>query len=211
MPRRSTTSAGEELAALREQYAAELDRVRELEVALERARLEVEEASRAVTDGYAAEDEKAVREAREREQSAVETVTELEGQLAGAVVRAERAGQRVDEFQNERAHDLLAEAEAAARETTLNLRRAAEDTARFWRQYKQHRNAIQMLVARIEPGLGGVNGPASTCALERELHELERGLKRGDELAAPLPRWAGRAWRKQENTTAKRLQKERAA
>jgi hypothetical protein len=211
MSRRSKTTAGEELAGLRERYAAEHGRVRELEVALERARLEVEEASRAITDGYAAEDEQAVREAREREHEAVETVAELEGQLAGAVVRTERAGQRVDEFQTERARDLLAEAEAAARETTAELAHAAEETVRLWRGYKADRSRIQEIVNRIEPGLGQVNGPPSSCAWERELTELERGLKRGDELEPPLPRWQGRAWRRQENTTAKRLHAERAA
>jgi hypothetical protein len=211
MPRRSKMTAGEELAALHERYAAELGRSRELEVALERARLEVEGASRAITDGYASEDEQAVREAREREQSAVETVAELEGQLAGAVARTERAGQRVDEFQTERARDLLAEAEHAARETTIELRRTAHETVRAWRQYKADRARIQEIVNRLEAGLGQVNGPASTCSWERELHELERGLKRGDELEPPLPRWQGRAWRRQENATAKRLHAERAA
>jgi hypothetical protein len=163
MPRRSKTTAGEELAALRERYAAELGRSRELEVALERARLEVDGASRAITDGYASEDEQAVREAREREQSAVETVAELEGQLAGAVVRTERAGQRVDEFQTERARDLLVEAEHAARETTIELRRTAHETVRAWHQYKADRARIQEIVNRLEPGLGQVNGPASTA------------------------------------------------
>jgi hypothetical protein len=37
MPRKNKVSAGDELAALRQQYAAEHGRVRELEVALERA------------------------------------------------------------------------------------------------------------------------------------------------------------------------------
>jgi hypothetical protein len=211
MPRRSKVSANEELAALREQYAAEHGRVRGLEVALERAKQEAEEASRAVTDGYAAEDEKAVAEAREREHQAAETVSELEGQLAGAVVRAERAGRAVDEFQTERARDLLSEAEAAARETTLNLRRAAEDTARFWRQYKQDRNAILQLVNRLEPGAGQVNGPPSNCAWKAQLADLERALRLGEELEPPLPRWSGRAWRRQEDATARRLHEERAA
>jgi hypothetical protein len=210
MPRKNKVSAGDELAALRQQYAAEHGRVRELEVALERAKVEVEEAGRAVANAYASEDAQSITKAREREQSAVETVTEIEGQLAGAVVRTELAGQRVDEFQAERARDLLSEAESAARETTANLRRAAEDTARYWRQYKQDRNAIQMLVNRIQPGMS-TNGPPSTCAWERELHDLERALRLGEELEAPLPRWSGQAWRRQEDATARRLQKERAA
>ena len=211
MPRRSKASAGEEVASLREQYAAEHGRTRELEVALERARLEVEEAGAAVADGYAAEDEQAVREARERERSAAEAVTELEGQLAGAVIRAERAGRAVDEFQTERARDLLVEAERAARETTAELARFAYETVKTWGRYKADRSRVQEIVNRIEPGLGQVNGPPSTCAWERELHELERRFKRGDQLEAPLPRWHGRAWRSQENATAKRLHKERAA
>jgi hypothetical protein len=209
MSRRSKTTAGEELAGLRERYAAEHGRVRELEVALERARLEVEEASRAITDGYAAEDEPAVREARKREHEAVETVAELEGQLAGALVRTERAGQRVDEFQTERARDLLVEAEHAARETTIDLQRTAHETVRAWRQYKADRARIQEIVSRLEPGSGQVNGPPSTCFWERELADLERALRRGDELEPPLPRWSGRAWRRSEDAAVRRLREER--
>jgi hypothetical protein len=211
MPRKAETTANEELAALRQQYAAEHGRVRELEVALERAKAEVEEAAHAVANAYASEDAQSITKAREREQSAAETVSELEGQLAGTVVRAERAGQAVDEFQTERARDLLSEAEAAARETTIELQRAAEDTVRFWRQYKQDRNAVLQLVNRVEPGAGQVNGPPSNCAWEAQLADLERALRLGEELEPPLPRWSGRAWRRQEDATARRLHEERAA
>jgi hypothetical protein len=105
--------------------------------------------------------------------------------------------------------DLLGEAEDAARETTLNLQRAAHETGRLWRQYKADREAIQRLVNRAEPGAGQVNGPPAACAWERELHELERALKRGDDLEPPLARWLGRDWRRQENAAARRLREER--
>jgi hypothetical protein len=184
-------------------------RVHELEVELEQATLAVEEAGRTITDGYAAEDEQAVREARKRERAAVEKLEDLEHRLAGAAIRAERAGERVDAFQTERAGDLLSEAEDAARDTTADLRRAVQETVRIRRQYKQDRTAIQQLVNRIEPGAGQVNGPLSSCAWERELADLERGLKRGDDLEPPLPRWHGKVWRQQEDEAARRLRSER--
>jgi Fic family protein len=184
-------------------------RVHELEVELEQATLAVEEAGRTITDGYAAEDEQAVREARKRERAAVEKLEDLEHRLAGAAIRAERAGERVDVFQTERAGDLLSEAEDAARDTTADLRRAVQETVRIRRQYKQDRTAIQQLVNRIEPGAGQVNGPPSSCAWERELADLERGLKRGDDLEPPLPRWHGKVWRRQEDEAARRLRSER--
>jgi hypothetical protein len=208
---KSKTTAHGELDQLQQQYAQEHTRVRELEAELEAAKFDVERASREIADGYAVDDDRAVTEARRREHQAVERVRELQHRLNGAVIRAERAGERVDAFGQERAQDLLAEAEAAARETTIELQRAAHETVRVWRRYKADRARIQEIVNRLEPGLGQVNGPASTCSWERELHELERGLKRGDELEPPLPRWQGRAWRRQENTTAKRLHAERAA
>jgi hypothetical protein len=62
---------------------------------------------------------------------------------------------------------------------------------------------------RIEPGAGQVNGPPSSCAWERELADLERGLKRGDDLEPPLPRWHGKVWRRQEDEAARRLRSER--
>jgi Fic family protein len=184
-------------------------RVHELEVELEQATLAVEEAGLTITDGYAAEDEQAVREARKRERAAVEKLEDLEHRLAGAAIRAERAGERVDVFQTERAGDLLSEAEDAARDTTADLRRAVQETVRIRRQYKQDRTAIQQLVNRIEPGAGQVNGPPSSCAWERELADLERGLKRGDDLEPPLPRWHGKVWRRQEDEAARRLRSER--
>jgi hypothetical protein len=207
MPRRSAQA---ELDGLRQELLAQENvRVREFEAEVAAAKAEVEEAGRAVTDSYAAENEKAMREARKRERAAVEKLEDLQHRLAGAVIRAERAGQRVDAFQTERAEDLLGEAEDAARETTLNLQRAAQETVRFWRQYRQDREAIQRLVNRAAPGAGQVNGPPSTCGWEAELHELERALKRGDDLAPPLARWLGRDWRRQEDETARRLRGER--
>lgn len=208
--RRSKRSAHAELDQVGQEYVQEQARVREFQVELEAARAEVEGASRAITDGYAAEDEQAVREARKREQSAVEKLEDLRHRLDGAVIRTERAGQRVDAFQTERAGDLLSEAEDAARETTLKLRRAAHETVRGFRQYKADRQRIQELVNRVEPGAGQVNGPPPSCAWERELHELERALRGGSELEPPLPRWYGRTWRRQEDEVAKRLRSERA-
>jgi len=208
--RRSKRSAHADLDQVRQEYVQEHARVRKFQVELEAAKAEVEGARRAITDGYAAEDEQAVGEARKREQSAVAKLEDLRHRLDGAVIRSERAEQRVDAFQTERAGDLLSEAEDAARETTLNLRRAAQETVRFWRQYKQGREAIQQLVNRVEPGAGQVNGPPSNCAWEPELHELERALRGGSELEPPLPRWYGQTWRRQEDEAAERLRSERA-
>jgi hypothetical protein len=79
---------------------------------------------------------------------------------------------------------------------------------RHWRQYKQDREAIQRLVNRVEPGAGQVNGPPPSCAWERELYELERALKRGDDLRRRWPAGSG-DWRRQEDEAARRLRGER--
>jgi hypothetical protein len=139
MPRRSAQA---ELDGLRQELLAQENvRVREFEAEVAAAKAEVEEAGRAVTDSYAAENEKAMREARKRERAAVEKLEDLQHRLAGAVIRAERAGQRVDAFQTERAEDLLGEAEDAARETTLNP--AARSTG------------DRPLLASVQAGQGG--------------------------------------------------------
>jgi hypothetical protein len=206
---RSKTTAHGELDQLQQQYAQEHTRVRELEAELEAGKFDVERASREIADGYAVDDERAVTEARERQHQAVERVRELQHRLNGAVIRAERAGERMDAFRQERAQDLLAEAEADARRTTDELQRAVRQAIHLWRAYKRDRSRIQQLVSAIEPGAGQVNGPPSNCSWERELADLERALRGGDELEPPLPRWHGRAWRRQEEDAAKRLREKR--
>jgi hypothetical protein len=201
--------AHDELDQLRQEAASERVKVRDADLALAAAKVEVEDAGRAITDGYAEEDPEAVRAARERERDAVEKLEDAQHRLDGAVRRLERVETELRTFESERAPELLAEVESAARETTADLQRAAQETVRIWLQYKENRNAIQQLVNRIEPGAGQVNGPPSACAWERELAELERGLRRGDDLEPPLPRWAGRAWRRQEDEVARRLRSER--
>jgi hypothetical protein len=139
--------------------------VRDADLALAAAKVEVEDAGRAVTDGYAAEDQEAVRAAREREQSAVEKLEDAQHRLDGAVVRLEGVEAELRTFESERAPELLAEAEDAAHETTADLQRAAHEAVRLWREYKENRNAIQQLVNRIEPGAGQVNGPPAKLCL----------------------------------------------
>jgi hypothetical protein len=206
---KSKTTAHGELDQLRQQYAQEHTRVRELEAELGAAKFDVERVSHEIADGYAVDDERAVTEARKREHQAVERVRELQHRLNGAVIRAERAGERVDAFRQERAQDLLAEAEADARRTTDELQRAVREAIRLWRGYKGDRSRIQQLVSAIEAGAGQVNGPPSSCSWERELSDLERALRRGDELEPPLPRWSGRAWRRSEDAAVRRLREER--
>jgi hypothetical protein len=204
-----TRRVHDELDQLRQEAAGERVKVRDADLALAAAKVEVEDAGRAITDGYAAEDQEAVRAARDREREAVEKLEDAQHRLDGAVLRLERVEAELRTFESERAPELRVEAEDAARETTLQLRRAAEETMRHWRQYKQDRTAIQQLVNLIEPGAGQLNGPPSNCAWERELAELERGLRGGDDLEPPLPRWHGKVWRRRENETAERLRSER--
>jgi hypothetical protein len=206
---RKERRAHDELDALRDKAASERVKVRDAELALAAAKAEVEDTGRAVVDGYAAEDQHAVRAAREREHEAVEKFEDAQHRLDGAVLRLERVETELRTFESERAPEPLAEAEASARTTTLALQRAATETARAFHQYRADRERIQQLVNAIEPGAGQVNGPPSTCSWERELGELARALRLSEELEPPLPRWYGRAWRRQEDEVAKRLRSER--
>jgi hypothetical protein len=82
--------AHDELDALRQAAASERAKVRDADIQLEAAKVKVEDAGRAVVDGYAAEDHEAVAKAREREREAVEKLQDRQHQLDGAVLRLER-------------------------------------------------------------------------------------------------------------------------
>jgi hypothetical protein len=209
MPRGKQPTAHDELARLRDEAARANVNIRELSVEYERAKAVVDSAAGDLREAYAGEDDGQVRAARAELEAAEAAVVERSHRVGGAQLRAERAAEAVQRLERERAGDLLAEAEASATENTLALQRSVAETIRGWRQYKLDRSRIQELVARIEPGQGATNGPPSNCSWERELADLERALRGGDELEPPLPRWHGRAWRRQEEDAAKRLREER--
>jgi hypothetical protein len=76
------------LDELRQAAANERMKQRELVAALEAAKAEVEQASAAIADGYAAEDERAVTQARKTEEAAVADVRELQHRVDGAALRS---------------------------------------------------------------------------------------------------------------------------
>jgi hypothetical protein len=121
MATRPRKTAHAELDELRQLAAAERIKRRDLEAQLAAAELDVEQRSAAVTDGYAAEDQRAVARARKGEQQAAAKASELHHQVDGAGLRVERAQADIDSFERGHARDLLAERERSARTVTLEL------------------------------------------------------------------------------------------
>jgi hypothetical protein len=207
MPRNKTAHA--QLDELRQAAAGERMKQRELEAQLQGARVEVEQASAAIADGYAAEDQKAVAAAGEAEDAAVAKVKDLQHRLNGAEVRVERAQRALDEFQRDHARDLLAEREEAARAITDDLSASVRETVRLSRAYIAERQAVDQLVAAVPGATPRADGPPATHPWERQLKDLERALTETPELPPPLPRWQGLGNRKAEDSTARRLQLQR--
>jgi hypothetical protein len=121
MPRTAKQSAHAQLDELRQRAAAERVQHRELEAQADAATLEVEQASSAIADGYAAEDQRAVTAARKAEEAAVAKVKETQHRLAGAESRVGRAQADADTFQAEHARELLDEREPEARDLAQQL------------------------------------------------------------------------------------------
>jgi hypothetical protein len=152
-PRRR--SAHSELDGLRRQAAAERVKARDVEAQLEAAKAKVEQASADITAGYASEDQRAVTTARKAEQEAVAQVRALQHRVDGAALRVERAQQQLDEFQRERARDLLAEREQPARTIAADLTASVQETLRLAKAYVAERRAQDQLVAAV-PGASHV-------------------------------------------------------
>jgi hypothetical protein len=163
-------SAHAELDGLRRDLAREHARVRGFEAEVEAAKAEVEEAGRAVVDAYAEGSEKAAGAARAREQTAAEKLKDLGHRLAGAAVRAERAGERVEAFQTERAGG------PARRGRGRRSRDDAKPAARGPRDWPP--------LASVQGGPRGDSAPRQPCGARRRSGERPtRGLRLGTRAA----------------------------
>jgi hypothetical protein len=189
MPRSKTAHA--QLDELRQAAAGERVKQRDIEAQVQAARAEVEQASAAIADGYAAEDQKAVVAARETEEAAVAKVKELQHRLDGADLRVERAQRALDDFQRDHARDLLNEQEQATRAVAADLTASVHETLRLARAYVAERQAVDQLVAHVPGATPRADGPPATHPWERELRDLERAVAETPELPPPLPRWQG--------------------
>jgi hypothetical protein len=84
MAKPPSKSAHQQLDQLRRDAADERVKVRDLEAQFEAAKLEVESAGRAISDGYAAESQRDVAQARKAEEAAIIKVKDLQHRLTGA-------------------------------------------------------------------------------------------------------------------------------
>jgi hypothetical protein len=110
--------------------------------------LEVQNASGAIADGYAAEDQRAVTSSREAEGAALAKLEDLHHRLAGAELRIERARLEADTFAQDHACDLLEERTADARELARKLTRAGHELVQLHRAHLAMRTDIDALVAQ---------------------------------------------------------------
>jgi chromosome segregation ATPase len=208
MPRKAKQSAHATLDELRQQAAGERVKARELEAELEAAKTEVETASDAIAEAYAAENQRAVTAARKTEQAAAAKVKETQHRLAGAEIRVGRAQAEADTFQAEHASHLLEEREAEARELAVKLTGAGSEAVRLHRAYLAMRMEIDSLVAAVPGATSRADGPEPSHPWERPLRDLERAVQDTPEVPAPLPRWAGLEHRKQQDN-ANAIEKQR--
>lgn len=202
-------SAHAELDELRQAAAGERVKQRELGLQLDAAKLEVEQASASIADGYAVEDQRAVTAARKTEEAAVAKVRELQHRANGAELRVDRAQQALDEFQRDHARDLLAEREDTARTVAAELTRSVRETVRLARAYVAERQTVDRLVATVPGATPRADGPAAAHPWESQLKALERAVMEVPELEPPLPRWQGLGHRQAEDSGARRLQLQR--
>jgi hypothetical protein len=206
MPRKSFHDHLDQLHA---QTTAERVKARDLEAKLEAAKLAVEDTSRAITAGYEAENDRAVRAARRKLQSAEADAADLGHQVTAAALRVERAQRELDRFQREHARNLLDEREQASRTVAADLTAAVHEVVRLAAAYRAERQMQDRLVAKVAGASPRVDGPAAAHAWERQLRDLERAVSEVPELPAPLPSWWGLDNRRTENATARRLQLQR--
>jgi len=177
MPKQRKT-AHAELDELRQQATAERVKARNLEAQLEAAKVEVEDASRTVTDAYAAEDAKLAQQRRMQLEAAEAKVIDLGHQVTAAAQRVERARRQLDEFQRDHAGDLLAEREQPARVVAAELTADVHKALRSASAYIAERERQDRLVASVPGATPRVDGPAASHAWERPLRNLEQA-KRG--------------------------------
>jgi hypothetical protein len=210
MPRKTTQSAHASLDELRQQAAGERVKARELEAELEAVKTDVDAASDAITEAYAAENQRAVTAARKTEEAAVAKVRDLQHRIDGAQIRVERAQAEADTFQVEHAGELLEEREAEARELAVKLTGAGHEDVRLHRAYLALRTEIDGLVAAVPGATSRADGPEPSHPWEPQLRDLERVVREIPEVPAPLPRWEGLEHRQQQDN-ANRIERKRRA
>jgi hypothetical protein len=207
VPRKPTAHATRD--ELRQTVVAERVKARELKTQLEVAKVEVNAASQAITDGYAAEDERAVARAREVEQQAVAKVRDPQHRVEGASLRVLRAQQALDEFTRDNAKTLLDEHAQGDRELALQLTRAGHELVQLHRALVARRAEVDALVAAIPGASPRTDGPPASHAWERQLKDLERAIREHPEVGPPLPRSLGMHDRQRQDAVHRREQPRR--
>jgi chromosome segregation ATPase len=202
-------TAHAQLDQLRQQAAAERVKAHNLEAQLEAAKVEIEDASRAVTDAYAAEDARLAQQRRKQLEAAEAKVIDLGHQVTAAAQRVERARRQLDEFQRHHARDLLDEREQPARTVAAELTASVHETIRLANAYIAERTTQDRLVACVPGATPRVDGPPALHPWERQLKDLERAAAEVSECPPPLPSWWGLNQRRAEDATARRLQLQR--
>ena len=201
-PRKSTAHAT--LDELRQAAADQRMKARDLDAALEVAKQEVEDASRGVTDAYAAEDGKLAQRRRKQLEAAEAKIIDLGHQVTAATQRVEIAQRAAGTFAQEYARDLLAEREQAARTVAAELTASVRQTLTLAKAYVAERRTVDELVAAVPGATPRADGPAPEHPWEHALRQLQRAYQETPELDPPLPRWTGVQQRQQEDDVNRR-------
>jgi hypothetical protein len=107
------------------------------------------------------------------------------------------------------ARGLLEERAQSARIIAAKLTASVHETVRLARAYLSERTAQDALVAAVPGATPRNDGPPATHPWEAQLKALERAVVEVAEVPAPSPRWRGLEFRRQEDSTARRLQLQR--
>jgi len=209
MARQQRKSAHAQLDELRQKVASEGVKFREAQVGLKASKAKVDDASRALTDAYAAEDDaKLARERRGELQAAEAEVVDWQHRVTGAELRAQRARDELQSF-TENAHALLDEREPTAAEVANELTRAVAATVKAARAYEAERQHIDQLVAQAPGASPRYDGVSTGYPCEAELKALERVWRENPEAEPPRPRWSGISHRQNLNEVHRRLREQR--
>jgi hypothetical protein len=164
---------------------------RELEAQLDAAKVKVTHASAAITDAYAADDDKLAAKHRKDLEAAEAEVLDLQHRVSAAGLRIERVQAEADTFHAEHARELLDEREPGARALAENLTRAVLEVVQLHRAYRTERTEIDALVAAVPGATSRADGPDPSHPWEDQLRALERAIQDHPEVPPPLPQWAG--------------------
>jgi hypothetical protein len=201
MPRKTAYATLDEL---RQIVAHQRMKARDLDAAVEVAKQEVEDASRAVTDAYAVEDATLAQQRRKQLEASEAKAIDLGHQVTAAAQRVELGRRAADTFAQEHARDLLAEREQAARTVAAELTASVRQTLMLAKAYVAERRTVDQLVAAVPGAIPRNDGPAPEHPWEHALRQLQRAHQETPELDPPLPRWTGLQQRQQEDDVNRR-------